>query len=423
MGNIKKFEAELGNFKVIPIMIDFTGGEILYGFYDRNDSTSQCSKLKRDEMLEWVAAKIKSNEAFKPSRASIRALVNQESKTAKIDEEVADAELEKDYLTMLRRWRRGGWVPASFLEVEGTIQVFAFNFSEHDVETIYNLVEGKTETGIQPFSVEFGDVTVDLTKTYKKVISKGSSSGIDLSLCNVTPSAESIVDRVVAINDKPEDERPKNIAMLFHGLPGTGKTELAKYIGEQLGMTVIKKTYGEIQSKYIGEGEKNLRAAFEEAEAENAVLLIDELDSLTVKRETADKDWTKSMTNQFLTELDEFKGVFIGTTNHVNSMDSAILRRLHMKVEFKELTATQKKKAFKHFFPKLKVPTEIADVKYLTPGDFHAAKIKALYEPKIPNAKKVMELLREEIATKIKAIPALALKEAEEKKTPIGFMR
>ena len=240
------------------------------------------------------------------------------------------------------------------------------------------------------------------------------NENIDLSLLNVNPSANDIVKQIKAIKRKPKSQQPKVITCLFHGAPGTGKTTLAKEICAKLGVKPLVKSYADIQSKYVGDGEKNLQAVFAEAREKNKVLILDEADSLMLNRESTDKEWQKTMTNQFLTELDSHIGIFIATTNFVSNLDPACLRRLFLKLEFSWLDEKQKVKAFYKFFGK---KVKEVPVKFLTPGDFKAVRERSLYEPKAPDSKRLIELLKDEVAYKEKTMKVVM----DANKRGIGF--
>jgi SpoVK/Ycf46/Vps4 family AAA+-type ATPase len=129
-----------------------------------------------------------------------------------------------------------------------------------------------------------------------------------------------------------------NMNLLFYGPPGTGKSELARYIGNRLDREIICKRISDLKSMWVGEGEKNIKRAFAEAESEDAILIIDEADSLLFNREQAVRSWEISFTNEFLTRMERFRGILICTTNRVEDLDAASLRRLNHKIGFDYLT-------------------------------------------------------------------------------------
>jgi len=224
-----------------------------------------------------------------------------------------------------------------------------------------------------------------------------------------------LVTQIKGILAKPEDERPSLITGLFYGVPGSGKSMLANYLGQQLNVPVLKKTYADLQSMYVGEGEKNLKEAFQEAEAKQAILLIDEIDSMAGNRQNADKNYQKTFTNQLLTELDSFKGIFLATSNFMDGLDSAILRRLFLKIKFDFLTEEQQQTAFELYFPKLK-RSKLGQFPYLTPGDFRAVREAAQFDVEKLNVKRVRELLQNEIDLK-----KLTLSEVLKAEKTVGY--
>lgn len=126
-------------------------------------------------------------------------------------------------------------------------------------------------------------------------------------------------------------------ALSFYGPPGTGKTMAADAIAHHLGKKIIHASYADIESKYHGEGPKNVSALFLAAEQQDAVLFIDEADSLLSKRLTnvsqGSEQAINSMRSQLLICLESFHGIVIFATNLVVNYDRAFLSRL-ISVEF-----------------------------------------------------------------------------------------
>ena len=124
-------------------------------------------------------------------------------------------------------------------------------------------------------------------------------------------------------------EPPKGV--LLYGPPGTGKTLIAKAVASESGAHFISIAGPEVISKYYGESEQKLREIFEEAE-ENApsIIFIDELDSITPRREEVTGEVERRVVAQLLTMMDglEERGqvVVIGATNRVDAIDPALRR-------------------------------------------------------------------------------------------------
>jgi len=166
------------------------------------------------------------------------------------------------------------------------------------------------------------------------------------------------------------------IRMLFYGLSGTGKTELARYISEKLDKQILLKRASDIFGMYVGQNEQNIRDAFAEAETSGAVLLFDEADSFFQDRNKAHRGWEISMVNEFLTQMEEFSGILICTTNLRKIMDPAMQRRFHMLVEFKPMKFEGIKTMMERYFPAYHLSNReieaLEDSESVTPGDFGA---------------------------------------------------
>ena len=134
--------------------------------------------------------------------------------------------------------------------------------------------------------------------------------------------------------------------LCFYGPPGTGKTALAEHIASTLGKPLIIRQASDLMSKYIGETEQNMAAMFREAEAEDSVLLLDEADSFLQDRRGAQRTYEVTEVNEMLQGMERFHGIFICTTNLMDSIDQAALRRFTFKIQFKPLTRAQRETFF-----------------------------------------------------------------------------
>lgn len=157
------------------------------------------------------------------------------------------------------------------------------------------------------------------------------------------------------VNTESRFEVPKIVEALrrksygtlcFYGPPGTGKTALAEHIAKALDRPLMIRQASDIMSKYVGETEQNMAKMFEEAQTENAVLLLDEADSFLRNRRLAERNYEISEVNEMLQGMERFSGVFICTTNLFQELDEAALRRFTFKVQFKPLTAPQRERMF-----------------------------------------------------------------------------
>jgi SpoVK/Ycf46/Vps4 family AAA+-type ATPase len=130
--------------------------------------------------------------------------------------------------------------------------------------------------------------------------------------------------------------------LCFYGPPGTGKTALADHIASTLDQPLHIRQASDLMSKYVGETEQNMAAMFREAEAENAILLLDEADSFLQDRRDAQRSHEVSEVNEMLQGMERFHGIFICTTNLMGRIDQAALRRFTFKIQFQPLTPAQR---------------------------------------------------------------------------------
>lgn len=169
--------------------------------------------------------------------------------------------------------------------------------------------------------------------------------------------------------------------LCFHGAPGTGKTALAEHLAQQLERPLMVRRASDLVSKFVGETEQHMVAMFREAEAEQAVLLLDEADSFLQDRRGAQRTYEVTEVNEMLQGMERFAGIFICTTNLMDSIDQAALRRFTFKIRFKPLTATQREILFvvealggdaSRLTPE--IVRGLARLEQLCPGDFAAVK-------------------------------------------------
>jgi SpoVK/Ycf46/Vps4 family AAA+-type ATPase len=199
-------------------------------------------------------------------------------------------------------------------------------------------------------------------------------TGYDLSLLNVESRFE--VPRIVQAL-----QRRGHGSLCFHGAPGTGKTALAEHIAMALQRPLMIRQTSDIASKYVGETEANMARMFEEAQAEDAVLLLDEADSFLRSRRLAERHYEVSEVNEMLQGMERFGGVFICTTNLFEDLDEAALRRFTFKLRFHGLKPEQRERMFvaeallgEHRRLDDEQRARLAALDQLTPGDFAAVK-------------------------------------------------
>ena len=207
----------------------------------------------------------------------------------------------------------------------------------------------------------------------------------------------------------------KNARICLYGVPGTGKSAYAKFIAKSLKKPIIIKKGSDLLSMFVGWTEKNIALAFKEAKEKHAVLVFDEVDSFLQDRSMAARSWEVTQVNEMLVQMESFDGIFIATTNLIDNLDKACLRRFDLKLEFGYLLPEQSQNLFKKECALLKVKFDenaakkVSNLGLLTPGDFASVRRQAKFRP-IKNGDDFCHRLELEVALK-----------NEEKGVKIGF--
>jgi SpoVK/Ycf46/Vps4 family AAA+-type ATPase len=155
-------------------------------------------------------------------------------------------------------------------------------------------------------------------------------------------------------------------AINLYGPPGTGKSFAADAIANELGRDIIRVSYAEIESKYVGETPKNIKAAFQKARETNALLFFDEADSVLGRHLTNVTQSTDHAVNVsrsvMLLELDRFSGVTVFATNLAVNYDPAFVRRILGHIELPLPDADLRRQLWRYHIPaRLPVLLEDAD--------------------------------------------------------------
>jgi SpoVK/Ycf46/Vps4 family AAA+-type ATPase len=173
--------------------------------------------------------------------------------------------------------------------------------------------------------------------------------------------------------------RTKSGRLCLYGPPGTGKTAFGRWMADKLEIPLSVKKGSDLISKWVGGTEKNIAMAFQEAEQDGALLLIDEVDGFLQDRRKAQHSWEVTGVNEMLTQMESFPGIFIASTNLMDGIDQAALRRFDLKLKFGYLLPEQAWKLFKRQCAALAMPAPTSNFKsrlgrlsLLTPGDFAA---------------------------------------------------
>ncbi|HEY9279248.1 MAG TPA: ATP-binding protein [Eoetvoesiella sp.] len=194
--------------------------------------------------------------------------------------------------------------------------------------------------------------------------------------------------------------------LCLYGPPGTGKTAYGRWLADQLGKPLLVKRGSDLISMWVGGTEKNIARAFKDAASEDAVLLIDEVDSFLQDRRGAQRSWEVTGVNEMLTQMESFDGVFVASTNLMDNLDQAALRRFDLKVKFGFLRAEQALALFTRYCEALGIAVAGAAVRRelgclgkLTPGDFAAVARQHRFRP-LATADAMVAALRAECEVK-----------------------
>jgi len=150
---------------------------------------------------------------------------------------------------------------------------------------------------------------------------------------------------------------------LFHGGPGTGKTETVYQLAHATGRSIMTVDVPSIKSKWVGDSEKNIKALFDRYRSlvkrvEKApILLFNEADAIIGIRkagaESAVDKMENTLQNIILQEMETLDGIMIATTNLTENLDSAFERRFLYKIKFDKPDATVRGKIWQQMIPEL----------------------------------------------------------------------
>jgi transitional endoplasmic reticulum ATPase len=238
-----------------------------------------------------------------------------------------------------------------------------------------------------------------------------ATTGFCLDALNTDVGVETIVQRVERVDQRLRERgaRPASgMRMLFFGPPGTGKSALARYLAKKLDRRAFERRPSDLLSKWVGETEQNIAAAFATAEQDDAVLILDEVDALLFGRDNAQRSWEISFTNELLSQLERYRGLLICTTNRLDGLDQAALRRFQLKAGFDYLTPEGAARLYGRLLARLcpagvtvDVLRKLQAIEMLTPGDFSVVRDNCELELR-PSHDELLEQLRREAAIRSK---------------------
>jgi len=204
-------------------------------------------------------------------------------------------------------------------------------------------------------------------------------SHYDPAILNADTDLAALADGVAA---------SRSARLCLYGPPGTGKSAFGRWLSERLDMPLLLRSASELMSKWVGDSEKAIAAAFRQAQRDGALLMIDEVDSFLRDRDGARQSWEVTRVNEMLTRMENFGGVFIASTNLMGDIDPAALRRFDIKIRFDYLGPDQAAlmlarqcTALGLATPQLDECTRVRRLDRLTPGDFAALARRHRFAP------------------------------------------
>jgi SpoVK/Ycf46/Vps4 family AAA+-type ATPase len=300
----------------------------------------------------------------------------------------------KSYLTMIREiTNKGkGWTKDKYLkEVWLVLPGFEVARNYYQLQTAQHLIKTNlfeifgNEIMVKVFAPDYFSqriIEVDLSHTYTstyQILSKGRQKRSE----NVKPIFEGFKKVKGLKDEKARLFELKNLyegqfnlgigGILFYGLPGCGKTYLAKSFAEEMGWNFFAFSPADLISVWIGESQKNIQSIFNQAKAKNpAILFIDELDSIAFSRDNNSDGSVhsdqKATINQLLIEINniaEHNVLVIGATNFIKALDPAIRRsgRFDLKIPIFPPNKDERKEILQYYVANLNEELKCREIK------------------------------------------------------------
>lgn len=230
----------------------------------------------------------------------------------------------------------------------------------------YQLTQkAKDELGLTPLLLtDFAEISSDFNLTKSAEISAKElyySADVTRKVEDLSSILKEDKYQQIMNNLKQRNMRP-GLPCLFYGHPGTGKTETILQLARLTGRDIMQVNVTQIQDKFVGESEKNIKHVFDEyrrlvkAMPVAPILLFNEADAIIGKRVNVNRSvdqMNNAVQNIILQELENLEGVFVATTNLTENLDPAFERRFIYKIQFDRPDASVRHHIWKALIPEL----------------------------------------------------------------------
>ena len=152
----------------------------------------------------------------------------------------------------------------------------------------------------------------------------------------IKDAVESVILEWTNYSKLAELQATPSRSCLIYGEPGTGKTHLAKWMAQKVGLPIVLARLDGIVSSFLGTSARNIRSLFSFANKYKCILLLDEFDAIAKLRDDPQEvGEVKRIVNSLLQNLDERNecGFTLGVTNHERLLDAAVWRRFDVQIE------------------------------------------------------------------------------------------